>query len=180
MKKIHLYLLSSLLCILTAGTGYAQNNPGYQAASASVDIISGDVHKVRELPPAILTLSDGTGQMDLKITSSFFPDEDPPLQKSLAQQELSGMELRLNINYNQLHSEVRSETFFVVQGVVTINGISKEIPVQYSILLSNSDQPRKYGISLTAGIKAADFNIPSKNPNTLYLVRVTDGMINRI
>ena len=173
------YFLTLLATLLLATCLSAQT---YRTSATEALQINGDTWISKTLPPSILTFSDYSGQVNIKVAMSslFRQNDDSLVLVQSAEDTLADFTMRIDKEqFSQ--QQISSGKTFNTTGLLIINGISKKTPAQCQLIPRNNPSDG-FVLSLSIRFNPGDFGrkINGDTTGESLIVRVTNGYLNML
>jgi hypothetical protein len=158
----------------------AQNYNDYRDAEAVMLHVNGNVYTEKTLEGAIVALRGNSNQL---ITRLHIPYSS--LNEYSSGDSLTGLpdylfNLRIKIDSWKIQESLTSGQTFETDGYLTLNHITKLVPVEYTPLPSQTSQDGGFNLNLIIGFNSLDFSLGAEGTDTRFFIRIGDAPVNRM
>ncbi|MCW3089801.1 MAG: hypothetical protein JWP81_870 [Ferruginibacter sp.] len=169
-----------LVLLLIAKCSNAQDHNTYQAADAVVLQVNENTRVENRLKGAILTLPNNSTQLNLRLRiPSHLINYNPADNAGVSSPGFS-FNLKINIDPHEIQEYLTSAKTFVTHGLLTLNGTTKQVMVEYMPLPNGTELDGDFNLSMNIRFSPGDFNLDDQHTNSLFIIMINDTPVNRI
>lgn len=169
-----------IVLLLIANGSNAQDNNIYQAADAVVLKVNENNRIENRLKGAIIALPNNSTELSLRLNiPNHLINYDAADNAGLSAPVFS-FNLKININPREIQEYLTSAKTFVTHGLLTLNGITKQVTVEYMPLPNGTELDGDFNLSMTIQFNPVDFNLDDQHTNSLCIIKINNTPVNRI
>jgi len=180
MKTILKSIPAFLLFIFISKPGNAQDYNSYQVFDAVMLQVNGDTHSESILKNVILSLSNNSNQLNVRINIPYYSIIYIPGDNTALSNPGLPFDLTMRVNPWKIQDELTSTKVFIALGYITMNNITKAVKVEYIPLPAGTDLDGNFNLSMSIQFNARDFNIDSPCNNSYFIIKISDAKVNRV
>jgi hypothetical protein len=158
----------------------AQNYNDYRDAEAVMLQVNGDVYTEKKLDGAIVALPDNSSHLVVKLHIPYFSINEDTAEDSANYLPDYHFNLKMKIDPWEIQESLTSGKTFDAEGYLTLNHLTKLVPVEYSPLPSLTVRDGSFNLNLIMEFNPADFNLGARDTNTRFIIRIGDAPVNRL
>jgi hypothetical protein len=180
MNYLLKYIIPFLLLQLANKSVNAQHYENiYQATDADMLQVQGNNRIEHTLKGATIILPNGSNQLTVTLNIPYNEVGNDSATTGFSTQDLL-FNLKINIDRLQIQEVLTSTKTFLTHGFLTLNSIRKPVTVQYSPILSGTEDNGNFNIYISVQFNPADFNLDVPDSNTLFVIKINNAKVNRI
>ena len=176
ISKLALILALIILCKRIN----AQNYNDYRDVEAVMVQVNGTVYSEKKLEGAFISLPDNSNQLIVRLHIPYSSINDEDAGDTVTYSPDYHFNLRMKIDSWKIQGSLTSGKTVGTDGYLTLNHITKLVPVEYTPLPSLTVQDGGFNLNLIMGFNPADFNLGVLNANTRYFIKIGDAPVNRL
>ncbi|HET7001132.1 MAG TPA: hypothetical protein VFI33_07485 [Puia sp.] len=158
----------------------AQNNNDYRDVEAVMILADGNVWSEKKLEGALIALPDNTNQLVVRLHIPYSSVNEGSTADTAIYMPDYRFNLRMRIDYWKIQRSLTSDKTVRTDGYLTLNHITKLVPVEYTPLPSMTVQDGGFNLNLIMEFNPADFNLAARNSDTRFFIKIGDAPVNRL
>jgi hypothetical protein len=173
--------LALILVLLPIGKRTsAQNYNDYRDVEAVMLQVNENVYSEKRLEGAFITLPDNSNQLIVRLSIPYSSINENDVEDTVTWFPDYHFNLSVKIDSWKIQGSLTSDKSVETDGYLTLNHITKLVPVEYTPLPSQTVQDGAFNLNLIMGFNPRDFNLDVRNTNTRYFIRIGDAPVNRL
>jgi hypothetical protein len=176
--KSKISLIIALVLIVECGN--AQNFNNYRDAEAFMLQMYGNVYSEKKLEGAIIALPDNSNQLIVRLHIPYYFMNEKTMDDSVILLPDYNFNVRIKIDSWEMQESLTSGKTFEKDGYLTLNHITRLVPVEFTPLPSLTIQDGGFNLNLIMEFNPADFNLDVSNPETRFMIRIGNAPVNRL
>lgn len=174
----HVILILALLTVTKRIK--AQNYNDYRNVEAVMLQVNGNVYSEKKLEGAIVALPDNSNQLIVRLHIPYSSINENAAEDTVTYIPDYHINLRLKIDAWKIQESLTSGKTFETDGYLTLNHVTKPVPVEYTPLPSLTVQDGGFNLNLIIGFNPVDFNLGARDANTRFFIKIGDAPVNRL
>jgi len=158
----------------------AQNYNDYRDVEAVMLQVNGNVYSEKKLEGAIVALPDNSNQLILRLYIPYSSINENAAEDTVPYIPDYHLNLRVRIDSWKIQESLTSGKTVGTDGYLTLNHITKLVPVEYTPLPSLTVQDGGFNLNLIIGFNPVDFNLGARDVNTRFFIKIGDAPVNRL
>jgi hypothetical protein len=180
MNYLLKYIIPLLLIQLINKSAKAQHYENiYQAVDADMLQVQGNNRIEHTLKGATIILPNGSSQLTVTLNIPYNEVDNNSATTGFSPPDLL-FNLKINIDRLQIQEVLTSTKTFVTHGSLALNSITKAVAVQYTPMLSGTEENGNFNIYMSVQFNPADFNLDVPDSNALFVIKINNAKVNRI
>lgn len=152
----------------------------YRAADADMLQVNRTSHIDFTIKGATIIFPNGSNQLNVLINIPCNNIDNKPFYNTGFSAPALLFSLKVNIYPTQIQEELTSSKTFSTHGFLTLNNITKAVPVVYMAVASGTEENGNFNISMAIQFNPADFNLEDFNSNSQFVIKINDEKVNRV
>jgi hypothetical protein len=172
---ISLLFISALAVVTNKATAQM-----YRAAATNALETNGREWMEKKLPPSVITFSDYSGEVEIKVPFSSLFAQNPDSGSVVQPPADTLADFTMQLDKNQIQQQISSGKTFITAGNLIINNISKKATAQ-CVLMPRNNPADGFSIAVVIRFNPTDYGmkITGETDNTPLIVRVTGNYVNK-
>lgn len=142
--------------------------------------VNGNTSSEKKLEGAIVALPDNTNQLLVRLHIPYYSIIENTAADTLTLLPDYIFNLRIKIDSWKIQESLTSGKTFETDGYLTLNHITKLVPVEYTPLPSLTVQDGGFNLNLIIGFNPVDFDLEVRDTKTRFFIRIGDAPVNRL
>jgi hypothetical protein len=175
--KLFLFFLPFLLIVFP---GKAQEKNSFQVEEGYVKRINGDSSNEMVLKKVLIILPESGNILQIAAFSPYNSNEATIANESPFSSTGPAFTLTVEIDRSLIQEYLNSAKTFHAHAHLTINGITKDVLIDYIPSPSGTEEKGDFNISAFIQFNSCDYNPCEAGNEKLYLIQIKNAVVNRI
>ena len=173
-------VLSFLLIFLIVSLGKAQDKNSFQVEEGYVQKINGDSSNEMVLKKVLVILPESANILHITAFSLYNLNEATIAKESPFSSTGPAFTLTFEIDRSLIQEYLNSAKTFHAHAHLTINGITKDVLIDYVPSPSGTEEKGDFKISVFIQFNSCDYNPCESGNEKLYLIKIRNASVNRV
>lgn len=181
MNNLIKYAPAILVMLVTSNSVKAQRYDNiYRGADADMLQVQGNSRTEHILKGATIILPNSSDQLNVTLNIPHnIINEKQAADSGFSSPDLA-FHLKVDIDRTEIQDHLTSGKIFDTHGFLTLNNITKAVTVQYTPVVSGTEENGNFNIYLVIQFNPVDFSLEPPDTNAQFVIKINDAKVNRV